>query len=216
MKVLCVGYRSWALKIYHNLKKTSKHDFMIIDKKEKLSTKKIYNFKPNLILFYGWSWKIDEEIIDNFNCIMLHPSALPKYRGGSPIQNQIIRGVLSSKVTIFLMNKKIDSGDIIASEYLSLKGSLKEIFLRMSEIGERLTKKFVLKKSLKLKSQDDSKASYFKRLKPEDSEITINDLKNQNAKYLHNKIRMLDDPYPNAFIKTSDGKKLILKKVEIK
>ena len=43
---------------------------------------------------------------------MLHPSPLPKFRGGSPIQNQIIRGEKISAVTIFKINKIIDGGDI--------------------------------------------------------------------------------------------------------
>ena len=42
------------------------------------------------MLFYGWSWKIEEEIYANYMSIMLHPSDLPKFRGGSPIQNQIL------------------------------------------------------------------------------------------------------------------------------
>ena len=44
---------------------------------------------------------------------MLHPSPLPKYRGGSPIQNQIINGESKSAVTLFKINNKIDQGDII-------------------------------------------------------------------------------------------------------
>ena len=47
---------------------------------------------------------------------MLHPSALPKFRGGSPIQNQIIRNIKNSKVTLFKMNEKIDAGPIILSK----------------------------------------------------------------------------------------------------
>ena len=44
---------------------------------------------------------------------MLHPSSLPQYRGGSPIQNQIIDGIKESEVCIFKMEKEIDSGQII-------------------------------------------------------------------------------------------------------
>ena len=38
------------------------------------------------------------------------------------------------------------------------------------------------------------------------SEITIEELENCTVKELYNKIRCLADPYPNAFIKTKDGK----------
>ena len=39
----------------------------------------------------------------------------------------------------------------------------------------------------------------------------IDDIKTNNAKQLYNKIRCLQDPYPNAFIVCGDGKKLYLK-----
>ena len=36
----------------------------------------------------------------------------------------------------------------------------------------------------------------------------MNELK-QKCEYLYNKIRMLQDPYPNAYIVTKDNKKLL-------
>ena len=50
---------------------------------------------------------------------------------------------------------------------------------------------------------------------PRESEITLAELKNESLKYIYNKIRMLDDPYPNAYIKLKD-KKLFIKKFLIK
>ena len=40
-------------------------------------------------------------------------------------------------------------------------------------------------------------------------------LLSQDSQYLYNKIRMLGDPYPYAYIKTVDGKKLLIKDVSI-
>ena len=44
------------------------------------------------------------------------------------------------------------------------------------------------------------------------SEITVEDFKNLTSQEIHNKIRCLQDPYPNAFIKCKDGSVLFLKK----
>jgi len=63
------------------------------------------------------------------------------------------------------------------------------------------------------KKQPNKNYKIYKRRKPEQSEITLKELKEKKASYLFNKIRMLGNPYPNAFIKTKDGKKLIIKKV---
>ena len=214
MKIYCVGYRSWALDIYESLKKKTKHKIKIIKKKQKISFGKIKKFNPKFILFYGWSDKIPNKIINKYFCIMLHPSPLPKFRGGSPLQNQIIRNVKSSKVTLFKMNKNIDAGPIILTHKLSLEGGLNKIFKRLTKIGFKLTLK-VLKNQFTLKNQNHNKATYFKRRKPYQSEITINEIKNKNSTYLINKIRMLEDPYPNAYIKTRNGKKIKIKSIEI-
>jgi len=214
MRIACVGYRDWALNIYYEIEKITEHTVIIYRGKEEYSPQEIKIFSPDLILFYGWSWTIDEEIVESFNCIMLHPSALPKFRGGSPIQNQIIRGVRNSKLTLFLMKREMDSGDILEQGPLDLSGSIPEIFKRIELEGLRLTLK-ILKNGLIPVAQDESKATYFKRRTPEESEITIDELLQSDSHYLYNKVRMLGDPYPNAFIRTSDGKKLLIKHVEI-
>ena len=54
--------------------------------------------------------------------------SLPKYRGGTPLQNQIINDDLDSAVTIFKMTSVMDAGPICSQEYLSLRGDLSVIF----------------------------------------------------------------------------------------
>ena len=146
---------------------------------------------------------------------MLHPSPLPRYRGGSPIQNQIINGEKNSKVSIFIMNNEIDAGDIVAQENISLEGSIHDIFSRIEEAGVRLTIN-LLDSGLNPAAQNHAEATYCKRRTPEDSEITLEELSVSKASYLYNKIRMLGDPYPNAFIRTVDGKRLLIKDAEIR
>lgn len=63
--------------------------------------------------------------------------------------------------------------------------------------------------------QNESDATYYIRRKPHQSEITLEELENETATFLYNKVRMLQDPYPNAFIRTRDNKKLLIKAVEI-
>lgn len=215
MKVLCVGYREWALQIYNNLKKIKKLNVIIHNQKKNLEST-IKKEQPNIILFYGWSWIIKDSIIRQYNCFMLHPSPLPKYRGGSPIQNQIIRGENISAVTIFKMNDILDGGDIYYQHKISLKGTLNDILKRIILYGTKGTVKLLTSKKIKIKKQDNKIASFFKRRKPDQSEITIKELRSASSAYLYNKIRMLDDPYPNAYIKLKDGKKLYIKKFDIK
>ena len=107
------------------------------------------------------------------------------------------------------MNEGLDKGDIYQQLPLSLLGTLDEIFGRISNLGFTATCNLI-EKNYSLTPQNDSNSTYFKRRKQKDSEITLEELKNKSSVYLYNKIRMLNDPYPNAYIKTSDGKKLYL------
>ena len=111
------------------------------------------------------------------------------------------------------MDQGVDTGDIIYQPYLSLKGELNDIFKQIESIGvEYLTKISYDYHNDKLKSycQDNSKSTYYKRRIESDSEIKIEDILNNEPIILYDKIRSLTDPYPNAFIKCKDGKKLFL------
>ena len=214
MKIACVGYRQWALNIYKKIMSNFEAQYLLVTSKEEYSEEALFSFKPDIVLFYGWSWKISNSVLEEFECIMLHPSKLPKYRGGSPIQNQIINGETESAVTLFVMTDEMDAGDIVAQKSYSLQGHLCEILNRIEKNGIELTMT-ILSEGIFPITQDHSAATFCKRRKPEQSEITIEEIINKSGIYLYNKIRMLEDPYPNAYIKTSDNKKLMLKLVEL-
>ena len=192
----------WAKELFQQLKKRYK-TMELVEKPEKLTYRFLKKKNPKMIIFPDWSWIIPKEIVDNFNCVCIHESNLPKFRGGSPIQNQIIRGIEKTKSTAFLMNNELDAGEILLQKPLSLKGSLEEIFSRIIKNDYEMIVKIIQGKySLKKQS---GKPSYFKRRKPDQSELK--DL-NNSKKYLYDFIRMLSDPYPNAFIKI--GKRKII------
>ena len=216
MNIACITYRDWAIDIYEKVYDIYKdeHNFLIWRKKDEFDAVALKKFHPDLILWYGWSWIIEDEFVNDYESIMLHPSPLPKYRGGSPIQNQIINGEKKGAVSLFRMNEGLDKGEIYKQLPMSLLGTLDEIFRRISDLGFAATCNLI-EGNYKLTKQDDSESTYYKRRSPKDSEITIKELKTKSSKYLHNKIRMLNDPYPNAFIKTSDGKKIYLIKSKI-
>ena len=207
MKILYYGYRDWSINIFSNIELEEK--YLISHKNYDI----ISNIGPDLLFFIGWSEIVPNDIINKYTCICLHPSPLPKYRGGSPIQNQIINGEVDSAVTLFIMDSGIDTGDIIYQEYLSLKGNLSDIFKNIVSIGSKsintIIKRYKDGNLDKIK-QDDSQSSFFKRRKESESEITIDDIVNNDPVYLYNKIRCLNDPYPNAFIRCKNGKKLFI------
>lgn len=214
MRIACVSYRDWALSIYDQLARESDHTYLIVRSKAQFDESAILDFKPDLMFFYGWSWMIDNTLLQASPCIMLHPSPLPKYRGGSPIQNQIISGETQSAVTLFVMTEEMDAGDIVGQMEISLNGNLEEIFRRITDVGLVLTRQ-ILKEGLKPIPQDHNQATYCKRRKPSDSEIQLEELASASGRFLYNKIRMLADPYPNAYIRTRDGCRLLIKEADL-
>jgi len=209
MRIACIGYRNWALNIYDELANHTDHQFLIFRSKAQYSEQILRDFRPSVVLFYGWSWIVPSAITSEFQCIMLHPSPLPKFRGGSPLQNQIIEGIIESAITLFLMDEGVDTGPILAQKPLSLEGSIHDIFQRIARIGFELTLELLVN-GLNAIPQNEDEATVFQRRKPNESEITIDEIRERSSTYLYNKIRMLQSPYPNAFIRTSDGKKLTI------
>jgi methionyl-tRNA formyltransferase len=214
--ILFCGYRDWAVDIFCSLlpRFRGEKDFVLVRNSKELKDK-LDQYKVSTILFIGWSWIIKEDIIDKYNCICLHPSPLPKYRGGCPIQHQILEGEEESAVTLFLMDEKVDHGPILWQKKFSLSGSLDNIFTKITSTGT-LGLLEIIKKYQELNNfnwgaeQNHEEATYYKRRKPEESEIKLSDLEGCSAKQIYNKIRALQDPYPNAYIVCKDGTKLYL------
>lgn len=203
--VIC-AYRKYTLELYKKLAK--KYKFILIKDKQKITYRNIKKINPKIIFFPDWSWIVPNEIIKDYKCVCFHESNLPKFRGGSPLQNQIIRGIKKTKTTAFMMTDKLDGGDILLQKDLSLDGSIDDIFLRMKKNDYEMIIKIISGK-YKVKKQT-GKPSIYKRRKPEESELKH---LNFSKTYLYNFIRMLDDPYPNAFIKM--GKyKIVFKAVK--
>tara|TARA_B110000444_G_scaffold259739_1_gene304469 strand:+ start:1491 stop:2222 length:732 start_codon:yes stop_codon:yes gene_type:complete len=178
--------------------------------------KKIKLHKPTFIITYGWSEYISKELRDISPCLILHPSPLPFYRGGSPIQNQIINNEIKSAVSIILAEDKIDTGDILYQNEIEFTGYLDEILERIIQEGIKGTKKIISDykiNKLVYKSQNNSKSTTFKRINKNELEISPDDFKNKDAKYFYNLVRGFQEPYPKIYIKCKDNSILYLEKV---
>ena len=199
MTYLFCAYRDWAKELYKLLSKRHKNMILIKNPKQ-LTVNYVEKINPKFIFFPDWSWIVPDKIVENFRCVCFHESDLPKFRGGSPIQNQIIRGIKKTKTTAFFMNDKIDSGDVLLKKSLSLEGTLDEIFQRMKKNDYEMVNS-IIKGNFKIQKQKGI-PTYYKRRKPEESELNLN----KSKEYVYNFIRMLSDPYPNAFVKIGNHK----------
>lgn len=218
INIVCCGYRSWAINIIKQIKDNPKIKLLHVFNSNQEYELKIQTIeeKVDVILFIGWSWFIKKEITDKFLCLGIHPSDLPNYRGGSPIQHQIIHGIKKTNISLFTISEKLDKGDIWLKEKLDLSGdNMCEIFKNIEISSVFLLNKFFnLFPNIIPTQQDLNLGSYFKRRTADQSEITLDDFNNKSLEEIYNIIRCLTDPYPNAYMLDLDGNKLVFKGVE--
>ena len=187
--------KKWFLINKQTLNLMKKKNVFFIKDKNKLTLKKLKKIKPTKIFFPHWSFKVPDEIIKNYECICFHTAPLPFGRGGSPIQNLILRGFLTSPVCALKMTDTIDGGPIYLKRNVSLKGNLSEIFNRISNVINTMIKHLIKKKVIPKKQR--GKIYYFERLNYKEG-LLKQDL---SLSKIYDKIRMLDsDQYPKAFI----------------
>jgi len=194
-KIIIANCNSILNDMQHSFK--TKYGASIISKKEELSIENVSEIDPTHIFFMHWSWIIPEEIFNKYNCIVFHMTDLPYGRGGSPLQNLIIRGHKETKISALKVDKGIDTGDIFLKKDLSLVGTADIIFLRAGKIIEEMIDEIILEK-IKPTPQIGNPV-YFKRRMPSESLIT-DEITTIEA--LYDFIRMLDGKnYPAAFIR---------------
>jgi methionyl-tRNA formyltransferase len=212
---LFFGYRDWAINVFKKVSKLCGEQWMLVTENRMCNKAFIDKINPDLIFFYGWSWIVPNNIIEKYTCLCLHPSPLPKYRGGSPIQNQIMNGETVSAVTIFKMNGLMDSGDILYQKEMSLAGYLPEILKRIEVLGVDGTMVIVDNYTNDYVNgivQDPLKATIYPRRSPTQSLIVPGDFLNHEADYFYNLVRACQPPYPEAYIQFDRGR-LIIEKV---
>ncbi len=155
--------------------------------------------KPDWIFFFHWSDIVDKEIYNKYKCVVVHTGLLPKDRGGSPLQNQIIQNQIISEVNLLEMSDQIDAGRIYSSHPITLQGNITDIWLSIAEVTSKLIKNH-LKSSNRPLPQIGEPQTY-KRIK--NNKINIKG----SLLDFYNQIRMVDDPeYPTSFLEIGDFK----------
>jgi len=199
MKIVIATIKSWNIKNAKRLQQLydNKVEFILITDKSQLTYEKLKEINPKYIFFPHWSWIIPKEIYENFTCIVFHMTDLPFGRGGSPLQNLIVRGIQETKISAIKVDGGIDTGDVYMKKDLNLNGTAEEIFMRGSKIiFNEMIPQMIENEIIPQKQQGE--VVEFKRRKPEQSEIK-SDL---SLEQIYDYIRMLDgEGYPRAFIR---------------
>lgn len=146
----------------------------------------IKELKPDFIIVAAYGQILPKEILKLAPCINLHASLLPKYRGASPIQESLLNDDNFTGVTSMFMEEGLDSGDILALQYLKITPVMEvsEAFSKLSLIAAELTittlDNFDRLNPIK---QNESEVSFCKKIKKENGLVDFSDAKNLFLKY---------------------------------
>lgn len=186
------------------------NNWFLITEKEQLTSALLSEIKPKYIFFPHWNWFVPKSITEVYECVCFHMTNVPYGRGGSPLQNLIIRGHEKTKLTALRMVEELDAGPVYTKIDLSLEGRAQDIFERTAPKMMDLAKDIA--KNEPTPTEQSGQVTTFQRRSPKESEI-LDDL---TIEQVYDHIRMLDaDTYPKGFLATgllkfelSDVKKL--------
>jgi len=157
--------------------------------------------KPDIIVVVAFGQLLKKELLDipSLGTLNVHPSLLPKYRGPAPIQWSIINGNKETGVCIMLMDKGMDTGDVLLSEKTKIQphetsGCLHD---RLAKKGaDLLIKAIEMFQTGKIQpiKQNNDLASYAPMLKKKDGKINWSD----DSYTVSDLVRGVN-PWPGAF-----------------
>lgn len=199
------AYRDWAI----NSINCSQLSGEIFKNPQKINWQKLSN-QNFVFVFIGWSWIVPSSFVQNELCLCFHPSDLPEYRGGSPIQHQVIDGVENTFASMFRMTELVDDGPVLAKVPINLSGSISDIFGEltrsaklclnilsvMDDLGERCDAQKINTRSV---------GDLRRRRTSEMSIITLTELEEMSFRQRCDFIRCQQSPYPVAKLKLRDG-----------
>ena len=175
--------------------------------------------EPDIIVTAAFGQILSGRIlsIPKLECINVHTSLLPKYRGAAPINRAIINGESETGISIIKMVKAMDAGDIIEQTVVEIMNdeNADELEERLADLAvEPLLKTIdnIEKNGVECIKQDETKVTLANKLEKNEGIIDWN----CDSGKIHNLVRGLV-PWPCAFTyfhKTGsdEGKRIIVKK----
>lgn len=198
MNYVIASHRPWNQELAKRLSDLTGHSFVLINHPEQLTVEALENIQPRYVFFPHWSYIIPNDIFSQFECVIFHMTDVPFGRGGSPLQNLIVRGFEETKMTALKCVAELDAGPVYLKKELSLKGTAEQIFQQADGVIESMIQEIVNQEPVPY--PQDGEVTVFKRRKSEEGNIqALTELRQ-----VYDYIRMLDaEGYPSAFLETN-------------
>ena len=193
-RYLVAGAKPWNRRVFDEVISRFPGAWSYVDSKDELE-ESVRASSPRYTFFLHWSWIVPTKILDATECVCFHMTDVPYGRGGSPLQNLIVRGHERTMLTALRMVDELDAGPVYAKRQLELHGTAEEIYVRATYLAAEMVRDIVADEPEPVPQAGDVVA--FARRRPAQSEIP--DVPSLAA--LYDFIRMLDaEGYPRAFV----------------
>jgi len=199
MNIIIAGQHIWSKMGYNRcVNNYKKNNYYYCETLEELQATLGNVANIQYIFFTHWSDFVPSDITSKYECVCFHPTALPFGRGGTPLQNLIIRGIYDTKITAFRMTDDIDAGPIYLQVDINIEtGTARWIYNKISDIIYNMIH-VIIQLNIQPHPQQGEPV-YFKRRTPKDSEFEMGDM--ESFSDIYDFIRMLDaSGYPPAYI----------------
>ena len=143
---------------------------------------KLNKMNCDVIVVAAYGIILPKEVLNipKYGAINIHASLLPFWRGAAPIQRALLAGDKKTGITIMQMEEKLDSGNIILQKEIDIseENTAQEIHDKLALMGGNLINNVLkeLERNKKIKSvpQNEEKATYAKKIRPEETKIDWN------------------------------------------
>ena len=159
----------------------------------------IRSLKPRFVFFPHWSWKVPNDVLASAECVCFHMTDVPYGRGGSPLQNLILRGHAETMLTALRMESELDAGPVYMKRTLSVEGAAHEIFERCASMVFDMMKEIAIARPQPV--PQSGTPVFFARRRPEESRLP----RTGALRAVYDLVRMVDaEGYPSAFLEYGD------------
>ena len=211
--ILVATIKSWNMENVNRLRlKYKDYNIFIVDDSKQLGEELLQEIAPKYVFFPHWSWIIPQSIYEKYECIVFHMTDLPYGRGGSPLQNLLVRGVYKTKISAIRVDAGLDTGDVYLKKGIDIsEGNADDILKRVSDIiFNEMIPEIIEKQPIPQKQNGE--IVEFKRRNPNQSKMP----EGLSQRQIYDYIRMLDgEDYPPAFSMLG-GKKIIYRNAYMK
>ncbi len=192
---IVAGCRPWNRRIYCEVIKDMPGKWAFAGNKEELNSALLEFPDPRYIFFLHWNWIVPQSLLTKHDCVCFHMADVPYARGGSPLQNLIVRDHRHTKLTALQMVQELDAGPVYQKRDLCIEGNAEEIFIRATYLSAEMIQ-FIIENEPTPEPQTGIPVE-FSRRKPFESEVP----ELPSLLKLYDFIRMLDAKgYPAAFL----------------